>query len=328
MTGAMLWFATVLCALAGGLLAAMAIHGKPSRGEALVGAHLATGPMALAFVAGCALMVVAAPLPSTVALVALGVCAPGLVITATMAPLAAYGGRRAALAKLAVGVLVAAPFAVGHGGALHASLPWAGATSLALAGIGGTALLLESPFRRLRGRLAARFGAAAREPSAWELEQAQWQRGEWAKLSADAPVAALLGHARSLAPDVRDACHARLAAHADLDRALTAQLAAGEPGEALWYLAHHYPRSRAPFAAAIGALLANLRTTWPARMRDDPHPRPWTGDLLPALECALAVLSAGGDVRSELRAWQAELAAMPKFAGLAKDLARNLAKAG
>jgi hypothetical protein len=310
MTGAMLWFATVLCALAGGLLAAMAIHGKPSRGEALVGAHLATGPMALAFVAGCALMVVAAPLPSTAALVTLGVCAPGLVITATLAPLAAYGGRRAALAKLAVGVLVAAPFAVGHGGALHASLPWAGAASLALAGIGGTALLLESPFRRLRGRLAARFGAAAREPSA------------------DAPVAALLGHARSLAPDVRDACHARLAAHADLDRALTAQLAAGELGEALWYLAHHYPRSRAPFAAAIGALLASLRTTWPARMRDDPHPRPWTGDLLPALECALAVLFAGGDVRSELRAWQAELAAMPKFAGLAKDLARNLAKAG
>ncbi len=63
-------------------------------------------------------------------------------------------------------------------------------------------------------------------------------------------------------------------------------------------------------------------------MRHDDHPHPWTGDLVPALECALAILHAGGDVRGELAAWQQELASQPKFARLAKELARWLRRAG
>lgn len=323
----MLWLGCSICVLAGAMLLLMALPGRPTRGEAFVGAHLVTGPIALVFGAGAALVLWQAPLPAAVALVLL-LLAPGFLVGLTFLPLAACGGRRARLVKAVVLVVVASPFAIGHGAAAHAALPWAGALVLAAVGAGGSWVLVEQPWRRLRARVAAALRTGAREPSAWEREQAEWQRGEWAKVPADASVAALLPHARSLAPDVRTACHERLAAHADLDAALATALRAPEPSDALWYVAHLYPRSRRPFAAPIAELLARLRATWPERLRADPHERPWTGDLLPTFECAVAVLLAGGDVRAELRAWHAELATMPKFTGLAKDLARWLKKAG
>lgn len=328
MTFPMLWLGYFLCALAGAVLLVMALHGRPSRGESLVGAHLATGPFAIVFCVGMGLVLWAAPLPSLAANTALAVLVPGAVVGMTFLPLAAYGTRRTGVVRVAVAGAVAAPFTIGHGALWHELVPWLGALALAAVGAGGTWLLVEHPMRRLCGRLRATLGGgAARAPSAWETEQAAWQRGEWAKVPVDAGVGVLLAHARSLAPDVRAACHARLAAVPDLDAALAEQLRGEQPAEALWYAAHHHPRSRAALAPALVDLLARLRQTWPNRMRNDPHPRPWTGDLLPALECAIAVLRDGGDVREELHAWQRELASMPKLKDVAKDLSRWLARA-
>lgn len=324
----MLPFADVLCALAGVLLLVMTLPGRSMRGEAFVGAHLVTGPMALAFTLGAVAVQFAAPLPFAWANALLALCWPGVVVGLTFLPLAAYGGRRAPLVKTVMPVVVAAPFLLGHGGAWHAAVPWFGAGALASVGLGGTWVLLEQPLRRWRMRLGRALSASPPEPSAWEREQAEWQRGEWRKVPVAAGVATLLQHARSLAPEVRAACHERLVAHPDLDAALAAELRGPQPAEALWYIAHHYPRSRQVFAAPIRELLASLRATWPERLRADTHERPWTGDLMPALECAVAVLVAGGDVRAELRAWQQELASLPKFRGMAQELARWLAKQG
>lgn len=322
----MLLFAYVLCALAGGLALLMTVGARPTRGENLTAAHLVTGPIAIAFVAGAVLVQIAAPLPTTVANVVLGVTWPGMIVAMTFLPLGASSRRHALVPKVAAPLIVGSPFLLGHGHLLHPAMPWAGAGVLTLVGAFGSYVVVGDPLRRwiLRKVNSLR----PRQPSEWERNQAEWQRGEWRKVSADAPVVALLAHARSLAPDVREACHARLAAHPGLEAGVVEALRSADPSYALHYLTHNYPRLRADFAAAINELLATLRRTWPKRMRNDPHPHPWTGDLIPAFDCAIAVLVAGGDTRAELRAWQAELATMPKFQGAAKELARWLKKAG
>lgn len=322
----MLFLAYVLCALAGGLALLMTLGARPTRGENFTAAHLVTGPIAIAFVAGAVLVQIAAPLPTTVANVVLGVAWPGLIVAMTFLPLAASSRRHALVLKSAAPLIVGAPFLLGHGHLLHPALPWLGAGVLTLVGAFGNFVVVGDPLRRWISRKVNSL--QPRQPSEWERNQAEWQRGEWRKVPADAPVVALLAHARSLAPDVREACHARLAAHPELEAGLVAALRSEHPGDALHYLTRDYPRSRGEFAAALNELLARLRRTWPKRLRDDSHPNPWTGDLIPAFDCAIAVLVAGGDTRAELRAWQAELAAMPKFQGAAKELARWLKKVG
>lgn len=322
----MLVVADVLCALAGASILLLTLTGRPMRGEAFVGAHLVTGPFAIGFVLGAVLVQILAPLPSTAANVLLGLTWPGLLVSMTFLPLAACSPRQAWAVKSVAPLLVGAPFLLGHGGVWHPALPWVGGGVLAAAGLLGTEVVVGHRLRQFGKRLL-RF-RAKREPSAWECSQAEWQRGEWQKVLPDAEVAVLLGHVRSLAPDVQQACHARLLAHPRLEAGLAAELLGENRSAALYYLTHHYPRPLATFAPTMNELLATLRSTWPQRLRDDPHPRPWTGDLFLAMDAAIAVLVAGGDTRAALQAWQTELAAMPKFQAAAKDLARWIRKLG
>ncbi|MBL8754159.1 MAG: hypothetical protein JNK15_12735 [Planctomycetes bacterium] len=324
----MIPFALVLCGIAGCLMLVMALTARPTRGENLTGAHLVTGPIAIAFTLGGVLVHVAAPLSTTWANVLLGIAWPGVLVATALLPLAGYGRKGGWVGKVAVPAIVAAPFLLGYGAAWHAAVPSAGGAVLMLVGLAGLWPIVQMPLRRLRWRLMRLVPFRSRQPSDWEAGQAEWQRGEWRKLPPDAPVAELLGHVRSLAPDVRAECHARLAALADLDEQLANALAGPMPGNPLWYVAFHYPRSRRPLAAAIVDLLARMRATLPNSLREDPHPRPWSGDLMPALEAALTVLRDGGDVRAELEEWHRELATMPKFAREAKHLRRAMQKVG
>ena len=322
----MLSIAYVLCALAGGLVLLMTWGARPTRGENLTAAHLVTGPIAIVFVLGGVLVQIAAPLPMFLANVVLGFAWPGTLVAMTFLPLGASSRRHALVPKVAAPLIVGSPFLLGLGPLLHPAMPWAGAGVLTLVGAYGGYVVVVDPLRRwvLRQVNSLR----PRQPSEWERNQAEWQRGEWRKVPADAPIATLLQHARSLAPDVREACHARLAAHTELAAGVVDALRSADPSYALHYVTHNVPHSRADFAPAINELLATLRRTWPKRLRNDSHPNPWTGDLIPAFDCAIAVLVAGGDTRAELRAWQEELASMPKFQGTAKELARWLKKAG
>ncbi|MCU0864142.1 MAG: hypothetical protein MUC36_10140 [Planctomycetes bacterium] len=321
----MLWLGYLLCGLAGAALTLMAAAGRPTRGENLVGSHRITGPMALLFTLGTLLVLLAAPLPHTAANVAMYVAMPGLAVGMTFLPLAAYGHDTWPI-KLLVPLIAASPAALGHGAAVHAALPWLGAALLALPAVGSTGMLLRYPLQRLRGQFVRLLRRGSHEPSEWERGQYAYHREQWQKVPADADVGTLLAHARSLAPDVRAACHERLAAHPELAPGLAKALVGDDPSNALWYLQHHMQGDRSTFAAPVAALLAQLRATLPDRMRHDDHPHPWTGDLMPALECGLEVLRAGGGVRAELEAWQRELASQPKFARSAKQLARWLAK--
>jgi hypothetical protein len=321
----MLWLGYLLCGLAGAALTLMAAAGRPTRGENMVGTHLVTGPMALLFTLGTLLVLLTAPLPHSATNVAMYVALPGLAVGMTFLPLAAYS-RNTWPIKLLVPLIAASPAALGHGAAVHAALPWLGAALLALPAVGSTCMMLRYPLQHLRDRLVRLLRLGSREPSEWERGQYAYHREQWQEVPADADVGVLLAHARALAPDVRAACHARLDDHPELEPGLAKALVGEYPSNALWYLQHHMKGDRSTFAAPVAALLAQLRATLPDRMRRDDHPHPWTGDLMPALECGLEILRAGGDVRAELQAWQLELASQPKFARSAKQLARWLAK--
>lgn len=325
----MTWIADLLLLLAGAPLVLFALSARsPQRPENFTGAHVITGPMAIGMALAWALHLFAAPLPSTLANVLLALTWPGYVVALTLLPLAAHGRRRAWAAKLACVFAAAAILLLGHGAALHPMAPWTGAVGIALLGLGGTLLVAQPWLRRLRHTLGRFVPSGPRAPSAFDAGQSAWQREQWQQLPPDADVPALLAHTRSLAPDVRQACLARLAARDDLATAVTALLEGSEPEGVLHYLAHDYPRPRAPLAAATAAMLARVRAKWIGRLRKDRDPRPWTGEVVPALECGIAVLRDGGDVRAELDAWQRELATLPPLADLAKELARLLRASG
>ena len=323
----MTWIAELLLLLAGAPLVLFALSARsPQRPENFTGAHMITGPMAIGMALAWALHLFAAPLPSTWANVLLALTWPGFVVTLTLLPLAAHARRRAWAAKLGCVLAAAAILLLGHGAALHQTMPWLGAAGIALLGVGGTLVVAQPWLRRLRPALGGFVPSGPRAPSSFDAKQSAWQREQWQQLPSDAGVPALLAHTRSLAPDVRQACLARLAARDDLTTAVAALLESAEPEGVLHYVAHDYPRPRAPLAAATAAMLARVRTKWVVRLRNAPDPRPWTGEVVPALECGMVVLRAGGDVRAELEAWQRELATLPPLADLAKQLAGELHK--
>lgn len=324
----MIWIADLVLLLAGGPLLLWALLARPTRGENLTGAHRITAPMAIGMALAWALLLAGAPLPSRPGNLLLALLWPGYVVALTLLPLAAHARRGAWLARLACALAIAATLLLGHGPVLHPILGWIGAAGIAAFGLGGTFVLAEPWLRRLWHTCRSYLSSGSRAPSSFEADQAAFQREQWRHLPADASVVDLLEHTRSLAPEVRQECLARLAARDDLATAVAALLQSPEPASVLHYLANDYPRPRAPLAAATAVMLATVRAKWIDRLRKDDSPRPWTGEVVPALECGIAVLRDGGDVRTELEVWQRQLATVPPLADLAAQLARQLRKTG
>lgn len=322
------WIADGILLLCAGPLVAMALTARPTRGENLVGAHLITGPLAIGMALAWALHLLAAPLPSVLVNVLLALNWPGYVVAMTFLPLAACGGRRARWIKGACALAPSFPPLLGHGPQLHPLAPWVGAAGVLAYGAGGSLMLARPFWRRLRRWMARVLPSGPRPLSDFDQRLAAQQRERWQRLSPDASVSDLLGFARSQAPEVLQTCLARLAAHPDLTTAIADLLQAQDPDDVLHYVVHHYPRPRRELAAATNSMLATMRTNWLERLRADPSPRPWTGNVVPALEVGIAVLHDGGDVRAELGTWQRELASLPPLAGLARELARLVRKSG
>ena len=323
----MLWFGTTLCLVAGVFLVGAAIVGRPTRGEAFVGAHLVTGPLAIVDCIGWGCVLWARPLPVTAANVAMIAAWPGSLIAITFLPLAAYGGRSAGVAKVACCAVAAAPLALGLGTQLHPALVWTGAAVLASCGFGGAWLVVGVWTRPMRARVVWWLRGGRSTPSSWEVQQAEWQRGQWRSVPPDADVASLLPHARSLAADVKTQCLERLASRKDLDEAIGGELLGPEPTDALWYVTHHFPRSRQSLVGPVHQLLSSTRARWEARQADSTRRAEPSGNPVAILDCAIAVLLDGGDLGDELRAWCSILSRMPGCERMAKVTERWLRKA-
>lgn len=319
---ALLLLADGLLALGGISLLVLVAPARPVRPEGLVGLHLITAPIALALTAAVACVWFAAPRPWPWAWanVLLPCSLPGLAVVVTVLPFAAFQRRGAALAKLGAVAVVLAMAAFAHGNAIAAGVAPAAAGLLAAFGLAGSCGIAAPLWQFVRRRLPCRLhlGRRAAPPSAWQLAEAAAQRAQWAEAAAHADVPTLLAFARSFAPEVRQQCLDRLARRPDLAVALAGCLRGPEPGDALHYVRHDYPRSRAELGPMVAAMLA-------ARLGSASAPTDFL--TFAALDCGIAVLRDGGDVRHELAAWQQRLQARPESAAAAKALRRALRRA-
>lgn len=320
--------ADLLCGLAAVPLLLLLVTARPMRPEYFMGTHLVSGPIALVLAASWALHLVATPLPGILPNVVLGLLWPGFVIMMTGLPWSAYRNRKANGVKLACVAILLAPVALGHGAAWHPFVPWLGGALIALVGLSGTWVVVGQFVRRRVFKLLLMTGLVRRPPSQFDEGQRKVQRERWKALPVDAPVSELLGFARSLAPEVRKEALERLAARADLEAAVATALQRSDLWAAYLYVVQDYPRSRAPLAPTVVALLSERRKQWTDRLSADANAVPDTGEIMPFLECALAILRDGGAVSAELAAWKDLLAAHRKLAGLAKELARAIRKVG
>lgn len=312
----MWWFAQFLWLVGSLPWLAMLLSAKPTRGENLTGIHLVLGPAALPPAIALALFLVVGPFGWFAALP--WALLPGIWLTLAALPAIATGPRRIRTWK-AVGVT--ALLSVGAVGArVDAApwLPWIGFVVVAACGVASYATIGKA---WLGPRL--RRASASREPSEWEIGQAEFQRKEWAK-AAPTTVATLLPFCRSLAPDVRAECLQKLAAHPDLDAELGTGLARRDEFDALHYLVHHYPRPRRTMARAVNERLADEHRRWaPLLSRRDDETR-WLGNIVPLLDAGVAVLKDGGDVREPLARWRDTLVANPRYRPLGQQIAKYL----
>lgn len=315
----MILFATVLLALSGALLLLIAFDRR--RGpEGPVGAHLVTGPLAIAQIVALAIGVhwqVEAPFGTPLWPIYLGL--PGILVALTAWPIQAMEVRHRWPCRLGVIAAVTGGALAVQGAQLAPAFQLLGNGLVLATGLAGYAMLLGLYLHNLRQRVAvAEHDRAAQDD--FRTRQAAWQFDEWQKLPASAELWQLIQFAGAFHPEVAAQCHARIAALPDLDTQMDALLRTDWAPHAMRYIEEHYPRSRAPLATALAPFLDRECKRWGEHLRGAEQPRNWAGNLISLLGCAAAVQADGGDLRPQIQRWHGMLA---KIRGLEALAART-----
>lgn len=323
----MLMLANLFLLLAGVALLLMVVPARPTRGENMMGLHLVVVPIALGMTLGLALGIAAAWPAEPVSGWWLGLALPGYLVGLVATIFGSYsrrGGRLAKLASIAAGL---GAMATANGHLIAPPIQFVGGGIVATVGtITYGSLLWWGVVPRLRRFVARR--ASRGQLDSFQLGQAQWQRERWQLVAADAGLLQMLEFTRSFDADVKAQCLARIAAMPDLDAAMAALLAGDSAEEALHFLAHQYPHSRAALAPAVAALLDRECAHWQKRARAAADPQFRLGNVMNHLESGVAVLRDGGEVGDSLRRWHTFLARLPHYRDLARQLDKHLRRAG
>lgn len=317
----MILFATLLLALSGALSLLVAFE-KRRGPEGPVGAHLITGPLAIAQAIATAIGIANQDLaPLGLPTWPLYLCLPGAIVTLTILPFLAMELRWRPLARTGLVASIAGSALAILGTLLAPWTVWLGNGLVLLTGLSGYATLLAWRLRTLQQRVAV---AASDERSADEFRtrQSAWQLGEWQKVPAAAELWQLIPFACALHPEVAQQCQERIAALPDLDAEMTALLRTDWAPHALRYVQRHYPRSRAPLAAALGPFLDAECQRWAEHLRTAPEPQNWAGNLQSLLDCAATVIADGGDLLEPMQRWHTMLRQVRRLEGLAAQAGR------
>lgn len=297
--------ASLLFVPGGALLALLTFPQKRWGPEGPVGAHMITAPLALAVTVAFALGGLAGGLaqmgvpgwPTVAAL-------PGTFVALVLLPLITSARRQVPWAQLGVAAALL-------GTAIVLWAPAAGAPrALACTGLGlvaavaaaGYGMLLVFWVSTVNARVRAVADAREREAE-FRSSQSQWQRDEWAKLPPNPELWQLIQFVGGFDDDLRRECHARIAALPDLEARMAALLGTGWAEHALRYLADVYPRSTAPLAAPLAALLLAECERWRSTLDHQGEPASWWANLAKFVEAAERVARDGGDVQRPMRAW-------------------------
>ncbi len=310
----LLWF------LAGGLGLLLVASMKRTGPEGPVGMHMVTAPLALGQAIAVACGLGAGALAETGWFAtAVGWALPGYVVAMTALPFAALSSRWRAAALAAVVAAVAGAAGAIDGVHAHAVVSWIGGALVVATGLGGYGLLAALWLHVERNRAAA-DAADAERMDEYQRTQSAWELGEWNKLPANAELWQLIQFAYALNEDVQEQCQARIAAIEDLDRQMAALLRTGWAEHALRYVAQDYPQSRAPLAPSLAPFLDAECTKWEAHLRGAPLPQSWAVNLTKYVDCMVAVIADGGDLKSQATRWRTMLQGIRGLSPLARDL--------
>lgn len=321
----MLILANLLLLPVGTLLVLMAARARPVKPESFMGFHLVTIPLALAMTLalGLGFAAAGAPLPEWLPGWLPWLSLPGYLVALVVLPFACCERKGARFAKTAVFAAVFGAAGVVDGHLLAPFAAWLGHTLVAAVALGAYGML-GTWWVMAQRRRAAAIAADRDSTDSWRAGQAKWQREQWQQVPADAELWRLLQFTRAFDDEVKAQSLARIAALPDLDAATSALLGGEQASEALYFVAHQYPRSRAPLAPALAALLDRECARWEKKLRGPADARSWQGNVANFLESGVAVLKAGGDVVAPLRRWHRMLASVPDYAGVARELDRYL----
>lgn len=318
----LLVLANLLAVISGGLLVALVVTAKPTRGENLMGLHLVTAPIGLAQALAVLLGLCAHGVEPTWLGWLAGLLLPGYAFAMLALPFACFDRRGALLPRALVLLGVLTTFAVVDGPFVAAWAPSVGAGLVAV--YGGIAVgLLAKWWLGPKLRRMVQFHRPA-GPDAWQQQQGEWQREQWQQVPADATAGRLLEFVRAFAPEVKAMSLQRLAALPDLLEQIAHLLRTSSTSDAPHYVVHHWPGRRADLAGAMRDHLDLVLADARQRLRQDRGPNPFLGNYAGSLDAAIAVQQDGGDVREPLQRWHDFLAAVPSHREMARQLVRYL----
>ena len=316
----MIVLANLLLLLAGGLGLGLVTSMRRTGPEGPVGAHMITAPLAIGQLVAVAIGLAAGSMTATGGFAtAVGWSLPGYLVLMTVLPLLALTPRWRPVAVGASYAAILGCAGVVNGAALGATAALVGGALVVGAGAGGYGILLTLWWHSEQNRARAAAAEVERQDE-YQRTQSAWELGEWKKLPVDAELWQLIQFAHALHPDVRQQCQARIASFADLDRRMDELLRTGWAEHALHYVAHDYPRSRAPLAAALAPFLDRECVKWEEQLRTATMPQTWAGNVSKYVECMRAVIQDGGDLRAQAERWRTMLQSIRGLSPLAAEL--------
>ena len=275
-------FADVLLVLGCLPMLLLTFTAKRSGPEGPVGAHMITGPLALLQAAALAIAF------GNAAWAELGLASgwlylilPGHIVASTALPILAIEARWRRPVRAAIAAVVAGCVLTTNAHTFPAGAAALGITGLALVGVHagiGYAMLFALWVQVERNRMRAAQAEVVQQ-SEFVTKQAEWQRGEWAKLPANAELWQLIQFTHAFAPEVKAQCLERIANLSELEKEVQAMLGTGWAEHSLRYLADHYPLRFGPLAAAFQALLVEQCERWEVTLRDDRNAGTWYHNL-------------------------------------------------
>lgn len=305
-----------------------ALPKRPVRAENFVGVHLVTGTMALLQGAGLLAALAAGSFARIDApwYLVLGLL-PGYLLAMTALPILSVGQQRHAVLVTYLTLFAVVCGSVAVNGAVDEIPDWfalSGGVGTALVAGGGYVAAVGMWVQHLvyKARAARAHGA---EIDAFQVRQAAFQAGEYAKLPANPELWQLLRYSRSLSPEVKQDCRARIAQRNNLIHELEAVLDGEGADQALDYLCEDCPFSYEPLAPAVRRLLDREHQHW-QEVLGRGSPGSWTGNVLRILEVAIRVHRDGGDLGEPLQRWRALLGKHRELHGVLRELDRALAQ--
>jgi len=301
--------ANLLLALAG-LPFLLLMLGRQSFGpEGPVGFHLVTVPLGLGMAGAVALSAWAGRLHNLG--IHGGVCAlllPGLVIALAALPVLGLDQQWRQLPRVlgVAAVLAVAALTNAPDSAPGRQIAGAAALALCALSLGGYSLVASMAWDHQKQAFAS--ARADRERmTEFEQRQAEWQLAEWSKLPPEPELWQCIQFTHAFHPEVRRACHERIAGMPELDQQMQQLLVTGWAEHALAYIEQYYPRSRAPLAAAMARFMDHKLPEWEATLATAQIPGSYFGNLARVLQAAAAIAGDGGDLRNACGGWVALL---------------------